>query len=213
MALSRIGRLYACGVTDQDELLAEAEEQIEAWLCELDGIWMRILKDGRAEATDIVAAARAEAAELAAAARSNAMRILADADLQAAAIIDKAQTESTSLLAGSARLASMQLAESEAEVLRARALAIESNATAQALALAADAAVTGRVRLDDLAALGTAVVRLRTELSRVVDAAFDALPAIEATASALNLAAPVTLPEPSPEPTKKRGFVRRLMRI
>lgn len=200
-------------MTDQDELLAEAEEQIEAWLCELDGIWARILADGRAEATETVAAARAEVAELIAAARSEAMRTLAEADLRATAIIEKAQTESSSLLAGSARLASMQLAESEAEVLRARALAIESNATAQALALAADAAVTGRVRVDDLAALGTAVLRLRTELSRVVDAAFDALPAIEATASALNLAAPVTLPEPAPEPTKKRGFVRRLMRI
>ena len=144
------------------ELLAEAEEQIEAWLCELDAAWARLLDDAHEQAADIVAAAEEHAAAI--------------------------------------------LADAEAEAVRVRALALESTATAETLALAADAAATGRVKVDDLASLGHAVHRLRTELSRVVEAAFDAIPAVEATAAALAVVdAPVDAPAP-----RRRGFVRRL---
>jgi cell division septum initiation protein DivIVA len=198
---------------DAQRLIAEAEEQIEAWLVELDGTWTRILANARAEADDIVVDARAEAAAVTAEAVQHAAQVVADAELRAAAIVAQADDETHRLLAGAGRLASMQLAEAQAEVLKARALAAESSATAEALAFAADAAVTGRVQVDDLAARGTALTRLRSELSRVVDAAFDALPAVEATAAALHLDEPVTVPEPAPAPKKPQGFVRRLLRI
>ena len=179
---------------EADRALREAEEQIEAWLCELDATWTRLLADARIEATRIVAAARDEA----------------DAILEdARARLAQAEHDSTTLLAGTARLARMQMAESEAEVVRARALAVESSATAQALALAADAAARGHVEVHDLAALGTAVERLRAELSRVVDAAFDALPAVEATAAALGLEDH----DVATAPRKRRGIVRRLLRV
>jgi hypothetical protein len=182
---------------DGERLLRDAEDQIEAWLCELDATWTRILADARLEAARLVAAAQAQADALVAAADAR---------------VEQAEHESTTLLAGSARLARMQLAEAETEVVRARAIAAESSATAEALAIAADAAAKGHVESHDLAALADAVVRLRTELSRVVDAAFDALPAVEATAAALNAdPARVELPEPAPKP--KVGFVRRLLRI
>jgi hypothetical protein len=182
---------------DAERLVREAEDQIEAWLCELDATWTRILADARIEAVRIVAAAQD---------RSTAM--LAAAEERVA----QAEHDSATLLAGSARLARMQLAEAEADVVRARTLAAESSATAEALAVAADAAARGHVETHDLVALGDAVVRLRTELSRVVDAAFDALPAVEATAAALHVdPARIELPEPAPKP--KVGFVRRLLRI
>jgi len=65
----------------------------------------------------------------------------------------------------------------------------------------------------DLAALATAVVRLRGELTRVVDAAFDALPAVEATAAALavDLDAPGPEQEDADRPPR-RGLFRRLLR-
>ena len=112
-----------------DLLLREAEEQIEAWWCELDEAWHLRM----AEADTIVAAAREEAA-----------RILAEAE---------------------------ELAGEHHEVL------------------------------DELVSLRDAVNRLRAELSRVVDAAFDAMPAVEATADAIDKAL---------EP--KRGFLRKLLR-
>jgi cell division septum initiation protein DivIVA len=207
---------------DAARLLADAEEQIEAWLCELDATWTRLLADARIEATRTVGAAQDEANELLAVARADAAALVADAhaevtrlvteaEARAATIVARADDETNRLLAGAGRLASMQLAEAQAEVLKARALATESSATAEALAFAADAAVTGRVQSDDLAALGTALTRLRSELSRVVDAAFDALPAVEATAAALKLDEPITVPDPAPK--KPQGFVRRLLRI
>ena len=207
---------------DAARVLAEAEEQIESWLCELDAMWIRILDDARADALRIVAAARAEALEITSVARVEAAALVADgnatasrtvieAEARAAQRLDAAEHDSQALLSGSARLASMQLAEAQREVLKARTLAAESGATVAALAHAASAAATGRVQVSDLAALGAAVTRLRAELSRVVDAAFDALPAVEATAAALRLDEPAT---PSvPAQRAKVGIVRRLLRI
>jgi hypothetical protein len=143
---------------DASRLLAEAEEQIEAWLCELDAQWLQILADARAEAAEIVGAAEVRAAELVAAAEAEA---------------------------------------AELRELAARAAAVT---------------VDERVGPDDLAALAQAVERLRVELSRVVEAAFDALPAVEATAAALRTAeAEAEEPPVAPTP-KRRGLVRRLMR-
>lgn len=141
---------------DASRLLADAEEQIEAWLCELDAQWLQLLADAREEAAGIVAAAETRAAELLAA------------------------------------------AEAEAAELREQAAAYRPGT------------VDEHVGADDLAALAQAVERLRVELSRVVEAAFDALPAVEATAAALRTAEvdePVLVDAP-----KRRGFVRRLMR-
>lgn len=220
-------RRTLCVVTDDAaRVLAEAEEQIEAWLCELDATWNRILDDARTEARSVVAKARIEAFEIIAVARADAAalaadghnaasRTIADAEARAAALLAKAEDDSQALLSGSGKLASMQLAEAQSEVLKARTLAAESSATVAALAHAASAAATGRVQIADLAALGDAVTRLRSELSRVVDAAFDALPAVEATAAALQLEEPVSLeaPVPAAAPPKKVGMIRRLLRI
>ena len=137
------------------QLLADAEEQIEAWLCELDATWLGILADARTEADGIVAAAKAHAAEIVA------------------------------------------WAESDANAIRAAAAASTSE--------------IGSVEANDLAALAAAVEQLRVELSRVVEAAFDALPAVEATAAALRTvdAEPVATVEPAP---RRRRFLRRLTR-
>ena len=43
---------------ESDQLLLDAEEQIEAWCCELDAAWTGILAEAHAEAAAIVAAAR-----------------------------------------------------------------------------------------------------------------------------------------------------------
>lgn len=203
---------------DAARALAEAEEQIEAWLCELDAEWTRIVTGARQDAMLLVEGAHNVATRILDAAQVKAAAIVAqgeaDAERRAAEILASAEAESRSLLAGSARLAAMQLNEAQHEVNRARTLAAESSAAAAALAHAADAAASGRVRVDDLAALGASVIRLRTELSRVVDAAFDALPAVEATAAALHLE-PESEPSPPPAitPRRKQGFVRRLLRI
>lgn len=131
-----------------DELLQQAEEEIEAWLCELDSQWATILDDAHAEADRIVADAHARAA--------------ADADL----IIAEAQ------------------ARAEDEYERLRALAAEHAEAVKALAAAEDVELAD----EHLESLHEAVVRLRAELSRVVDAAFDAIPAVEATADAIERA-------------------------
>jgi vacuolar-type H+-ATPase subunit E/Vma4 len=138
---------------DAAQLLADAEEQIETWLCELDATWLGILADARAEADGIVAAARAHAAEIVA------------------------------------------WAETDANAIRA----------------AAATPTTGTVEANDLAALAAAVEQLRVELSRVVEAAFDALPAVEATAAALRTVEPE---EPVIEPARRRrrGLLRLLSR-
>jgi hypothetical protein len=216
MTLSNEPPTYALRVTeDAARVVAEAEEQIEAWLCELDATWVRILDDARAEALEITAVARAAAASLVADGHASASRIVTDAEVRAAELLARAEADSHALLSGSARLASMQLAEAQADVLKARSLAAESSATVAALAHAASAAASGQVHGADLAALGTAVTRLRAELSRVVDAAFDALPAVEATAAALHLEEPTepAAPGPAPAVRKRAGIVRRLLRI
>lgn len=128
-----------------DELIQEAEEEIEAWLCELDSHWTAILEDARAEAERIVADAHARAE--------------VDADL----IIAEAQ------------------GRAEDEYERLRALAAEHAEAVKALAAAEDVDMAD----EHLESLHEAVERLRAELSRVVDAAFDAIPAVEATADAL----------------------------
>jgi cell division septum initiation protein DivIVA len=143
------------GADDAAQLLADAEEQIEAWLCELDATWLGILADARAEADSMIAAAKAHAAEIVA------------------------------------------WAETDANAIRAAAAA-------------APAADAGHVEANDLAALAAAVEQLRVELSRVVEAAFDALPAVEATAAALRTVDPAT-PATGPAP-RRRGFLRRLTR-
>ena len=170
---------------DAAQLLAEAEDEIEAWLCELDVEWIRIIDDARREAS----------------------RVVRDAETRAGELVAEAEHDARALLAGAGKLAAIQLAEAEAEAHRTRQLATESRETARAIAAAADATVSGRVRVDDLAALGQAVDRLRTELSRVIDAAFDALPAVEATAAALAVDVPMTA-----EPARPRRFLRRLLR-
>jgi len=139
---------------DAAQLLADAEEQIEAWLCELDATWLGILADARAEADGIVAAAKARAAEIVA------------------------------------------WAEIDANAIRAAATPPDA---------------VGSVEANDLAALAAAVEQLRVELSRVVEAAFDALPAVEATAAALRT---VDAEEPAiePAPRRRRGLLRRLTR-
>jgi hypothetical protein len=142
-------------VDDAAQLLAEAEEQIEAWLCELDAEWTRLLADARTEADSIVSTATARAAEIVA------------------------------------------WAEVDANAIRAAAAAAPTE--------------VGHVEADDLAALAAAVEQLRVELSRVVEAAFDALPAVEATAAALRT---VDADEPvvADETRRRRGFLRRLTR-
>ena len=125
--------------------------------------------------------------------KAEALAAIAEAERQAADIVELAQLEAAQLVA-----------DAEAEVERLRV----APAAAEILA-AADAALARRVSGQDLDSLRTAVERLRTELSNVVDAAFDALPAVEATAAALRV------PEPEVivlEPARKRGFLRRLVR-
>lgn len=124
---------------------------------------------------------------------------IAEGERRAADIVELAQLEAAQLVA-----------DAEAEVARIRLAAVRSPQAAQVLA-AADAALASSVSSSDLEALRSAVERLRVELSNVVDAAFDALPAVEATAAALRVA------EPEPEVVvldapRKRGFLRRLVR-
>ena len=125
---------------------------------------------------------------------AEAQAAIADAERQAADIVELAQLEAAQLVA-----------DAEAEVERLRV----APAAAEILA-AADAALARRLSTEDLESLRTAVARLRVELSHVVDAAFDALPAVEATAAALGLDDHAL---PSSAPRKKRGIVRRLLRV
>lgn len=130
--------------TDPDQLLREAEDQIEAWCCELDAAWLA-LHEGAAQA---LATARTDAAEIVALARVEAELLVADA---------RAEAEEVHRRAG----------EHE-DVIRALEVA--------------ERLQTG----DHLTGLREAIDRLRSELSNVVEAAFDALPAVEATAAALD---------------------------
>jgi hypothetical protein len=149
-----------------DELLHEAEEQIEAWLCDLDLEVTELVESAerhaartRAEADDVLTAARVEATQILEAARAqagkDATRVVAEAEARA-----------------------------QEEYERLRALAAEHAEAVRALADAEDVTVAD----EHLESLHEAVTRLRAELSRVVDAAFDAIPAVEATAEAIEQA-------------------------
>lgn len=129
---------------DPDELLREAEDEIEAWCCELDAAWLALHE----EADQVLAEARTDAAEIVALARVEAELLVADA---------RAEAEEVHRRAG----------EHE-DVIRALEVAERLQAG------------------DHLTGLREAIDRLRAELSNVVDAAFDALPAVEATAAALD---------------------------
>jgi vacuolar-type H+-ATPase subunit E/Vma4 len=71
---------------------------------------------------------------------------------------------------------------------------------------------------EELVSLREAVARLRRELSRLVDAAFDALPAVEATAEAIDRALDdevtglIAEAEIVVEEGRRRGLLRRLLR-
>ena len=158
-----------------ETLLRQAEEQIEAWWCEVDAQW-----------AGMVAAAEAEA-----------RRVIADAQRDASSLLTAARQEAEAML-DAARL----------DVEAVHALA------------AAEAVVARGVPPEDLEGLREAIDRLRAELSRVVDAAFDALPAVEATAAAVDqLLGDEGGDEAEPEaelvavgPAPKRRRLRRLFR-
>jgi hypothetical protein len=161
-----------------DELLRDAEERIEEWLCELDASWHELLAEAELDADRIRGEALADAGELIATARVEAEEIIAAANATAG---------------------------EHADVIRALTAA-ERDAAGE-----------------ELASLREAVARLRRELSRLMDAAFDAFPAVEATADALDRALVVDedatidrdeeeadlLGEPEPP---RRGLLRRLLR-
>ena len=160
-----------------EELLREAEDQIEGWLCELDVTWHELLAEAELDADRIRTEALADAGEL-----------IATARLEAEAIIAAAHAT----------------AGEHADVIRALTAA-ERDAAGE-----------------ELASLREAVDRLRRELSRLMDAAFDALPAVEATAEAIDRAlvdedaASIDLRE-DPEvlviqEAPRRGLLRRLLR-
>jgi F0F1-type ATP synthase membrane subunit b/b' len=156
--------------TDPEELLRHAEDQIEAWLCELDGSWRATIADAEDRAERLREAAKADAAEIVALARVEAELIIADAHATAG---------------------------EHADVIRALTTA-EREAVGE-----------------ELESLREAVSRLRSELSRLVDAAFDALPAVEATADAIDRAlgegedeAPLELVTTGAPPRRRRGLRR-----
>jgi type II secretory pathway predicted ATPase ExeA len=145
---------------DPEQLRRDAEEEIEAWLCELDATYGALLAD----------------------AERRAGTILADAEREAAAIVAAARAEAEQLVGDAERLAGEQL-----DALRAL-----TDAEREAVGV-------------ELSGLREAVTRLRTELTRVVDTAYDAMPAVEATADAIDRAVDDSEPV-------KRGFLGRLLR-
>jgi F0F1-type ATP synthase membrane subunit b/b' len=172
--------------SDPEELLREAEDEIEAWLCELDEECKQLRVDAESQAEAIVEAAEARAAELLEAARAEAEvhtnRAHASAEAEASEVLDAARAEAERILAEADEQAGEHV-----DVIRALTTA-EQEAVGE-----------------ELAGLRDAVTRLRAELSRVVDAAFDAIPAVEATADAIDRA----IEENEPV---RRGMLRRLLR-
>jgi hypothetical protein len=148
---------------DPEQLLRDAEDEIEEWLCELDGTWKALLVDaeGRAE------------------------RLLDDATLASEEVLRRARAEAGRIVADAESIAAQRLLEADADFERLQAIASEHIEAIRALT-AADVIAARAVDDEQLGALRDAVQRLRTELSRVVDAAFDALPAMEATADAID---------------------------
>ena len=121
------------------------------------------------------------------------------------------QDEAQRLLAGAradaAEIVTVARVEAELIIADANATAGEHADVIRALTTAEREAAG-----EELESLREAVNRLRAELSRLVDAAFDAFPAVETAAAALDDA----LGEPEPvlvgAPPKKRGFFRRFRR-
>jgi hypothetical protein len=162
--------------SDPDQLRRDAEDEIETWLCELDRTWKALLAEAEGQARVVLAAAEHEAQAIRAAARRDAESIRAESS-------DAAQR----IVADADALAAQRLLEADAEFEHLRAIAAEHVEAIGALT-AADVAAARAVDDEQLGALREAVQRLRAELSRVVDAAFDALPAMEATADAIDRA-------------------------
>ena len=133
--------------------------------------------------------------------------LLADAECDTERIRNEALADAGELVAG-ARL------EAEDIIAAAHATAGEHADVIRALA-AAERDAAG----EELVSLREAVARLRRELSRLVDAAFDALPAVEATAEAIDRALDDEVIDLTVEPeiiviqeTPRRGLLRRLLR-
>lgn len=140
---------------------------------------------------------------------------LADAEAQAAATLAEARAEADALRAQARAEADEIVAlaglEADSIIAEANATAGEHEDVIRALTTAEREAAG-----EELASLREAVRRLRAELSNLVDAAFDAFPAVEATADAIDRAlGDDEAPEPEPEPVgpaPRRGFFGRLFR-
>jgi vacuolar-type H+-ATPase subunit E/Vma4 len=133
--------------------------------------------------------------------------LLANAESDAEHIRNEALADAGEIVA-SARL------EAEEIVAAAHATAGEHADVIRALAVAERDAAD-----EELVSLRDAVARLRRELSRLVDAAFDALPAVEATAEAIDRALDDDVIDLRSEPEiiviqqePRRGLLRRLLR-
>lgn len=173
---------------DPEELLHDAEDLIEEWLCELDDHWHSTLDEAEAiraaaleDAAQIVALSRLEAEETVGAARREAGETVVAADEHARRTIAEAHAT----------------AGEHTDVIRALDVAERQAAG------------------EELVALRQAVDHLRAELSRLVDAAFDALPAVEATSEAIDRA--LGEPEPDagfsdPPAPPRKSLLRRLLR-
>lgn len=204
--------------TDVEDLLHEAEDEIETWLCELDVTWKALLADAEERAAAMVAAATATAEELMAEAVTDAEEIESDARAVAAAARAEAASVAARARADADDIVALARLEAERIVGEANEKAGEHADVIRALTTAEREAAG-----EELVALRDAVSRLRTELSRLVDAAFDAFPTVEATADALDRALEEPEPEPvlvgagapasSYAPTPRVGLFRRLLRL
>lgn len=182
--------------TDAEELLYETEDLIEDWLCELDATWASTIAEAEARAAATVGSARLEAEQVLAAARAEALQARAEAQQATARARDEA-----------AEIVTLARLEADTIIAEANATAGEHEDVIRALTTAEREAAG-----EELVSLREAVRRLRAELSNLVDAAFDALPAVEATAEAIDRAIGE---EEEPElvlagPTPKRRFFSRL---
>ena len=171
---------YSWVVATPEELLRAAEDEIEGWLCELDLKWRGMAAEAEAHAERLLNGAILESEE-------RARIILAAANHEAGEILVTARGEAHRVLAEADLAAEQRRRDADADFERLRAIAAEHEEAIGALT-AADVIAARSVDDEQLGALREAVQRLRAELSRVVDAAFDALPAVEATADAIGRA-------------------------
>lgn len=148
-----------------DEVLREAEEIIEQWLCELDEAHEAMA----ATRETMLAEATAEAARVLADAETHAGHLTATARDEAEEIIAAAHQEARRRLAQIEEEADRRRAQIEADLDRLRAVSGESIDAARALA-AAEAAATKGLDRGDLHAVLTATAQLRRELARVAGA-------------------------------------------